>query len=472
MASVKKSLLLSFAQRNGSLVIQFLSSLLIARLLSPHEIGIFSIGSVIVSFSHIVRDFGVANYVVQERELSPDRIRSAQAIVWITSVLIAAALLLGAGVAGELYSEPGVTLTMRVLAVNFLLLPLGSITMALMVREMQFARMFAINMTSCVVQNGTAILLAWLGAGFISLAWGTVAAGVVSAVGLLFCRQVNQPWLPGLKEWRRVFSAGTKLSGSSFFYELGQGGPELVCGKMLGFETVAYFSRGVGAASMLLRALVDGVVPVANSYFAKKSREDEGIKSHYLTAISYLGAFALPAFACLAVMAEPLILFLYGEQWLEAARPMQIVSLGLAGIAIANIAGAVLVGSGRIGVNLKMHAMFQPLKVVMVFFASFAGLNALVMAVAFGDVIITWYSISRANRLVGASWSEFAASLLPTLGLALGTALVCAGALALGQGSGVALKVAIGSIAAGAGWLALLLAMRHPLVHEMRAKRA
>jgi hypothetical protein len=65
--SVRKSLFLSFAQRNGTLLIQFMSSLLIARLLTPHEIGIFSIGSVIVAFSHVVRDFGVANYIVQKK---------------------------------------------------------------------------------------------------------------------------------------------------------------------------------------------------------------------------------------------------------------------------------------------------------------------------------------------------------------------------------------------------------------------
>jgi O-antigen/teichoic acid export membrane protein len=125
----------------------------------------------------------------------------------------------------------------------------------------------------------------------------------------------------GAAEWRHVFSAGFKLSSSTFLYDIGQGGPELICGRTLGFEAVAFFSRGFGAASMLLRALVDGIVPVANAYYAKKAREDASIREPYLTAISYLAVVALPAFAMLVLLAKPLILVLYGVQWSPRRRP-------------------------------------------------------------------------------------------------------------------------------------------------------
>lgn len=131
MLSIRRSLVLSFAQRNITLVIGFLSSLAIVRLLTPNEIGVFSIGAVIVSFLHIVRDMGVSNYLIQEEELSTARIRSAQAIMWITSCSIATLLGLSSYWVGDFYSEPGVALTMQVLAVGFVLLPFGAVTVAL-----------------------------------------------------------------------------------------------------------------------------------------------------------------------------------------------------------------------------------------------------------------------------------------------------------------------------------------------------
>ena len=469
--SVRKSLFLSFAQRNGTLLIQFMSSLLIARLLTPHEIGIFSIGSVIVAFSHVVRYFGVANYIVQEKDLTRDRLRSAQAIVWIASLSIATVLAVFADWAGRFYAEPGVTLTMQVLALNFVIIPFGSVTMALLVRNMDFAKTLQINLACCVVQNATAIGLAWSGVGFISLAWGAVASTLLSSVVLLWFRFPGQSWLPGLREWRHVFSAGFKLSSSTFLYDIGQGGPELICGRTLGFEAVAFFSRGFGAASMLLRALVDGIVPVANAYYAKKAREDASIREPYLTAISYLAVVALPAFAMLVLLAEPLILVLYGAQWASAAPPMQIMALGFGCIALANISGAVLVGSGQIGTNLRMNVIFQPLKVAMVFAVSSWGLSWVAWAVALADVALATYSIAKANEVAGASWGDLTLGLLPAVYVAAGTALVSFGMLSLIGSAQPTVNLLVGGATAMVTWGALLFALRHPLAGELRALR-
>jgi O-antigen/teichoic acid export membrane protein len=101
--------------------------------------------------------------------------------------------------AGRFYAEPGVTLTMQVLALNFVIIPFGSVTMALLVRNMDFAKTLQINLACCVVQNATAIRLAWAGFGFISLAWGAVASTLLSSVVLLWFRFPGQSWLPGLR---------------------------------------------------------------------------------------------------------------------------------------------------------------------------------------------------------------------------------------------------------------------------------
>lgn len=470
MGSFKRSLALSVAQRNASLLIQFVSSLLIARLLTPHEIGIFSIGAVIVSFSHIVRDVGVSNYVVQERELTTERLRSAQAIVWISSLSLAFLVAVFSVWAGWFYAEPGVELTMQVLAINFLLLPIGVVTVALLTREMAFGQLFVVNIAAALAQALTGVLLAWAGFGFISLAWSAVAGGIVSALGSLICRRPEQPWLPGIREWRRVFAAGSKLGSTSLLYEIGLAGPELIAGRALGFEAVAYFSRGLGVGTMVLRSLVDSMSSVAVSYFARQSRSAQDLKAPYLRGVSYMSILALPAFACLATMAEPVILFLYGRQWLEAVMPLQIVSVGLTCLAVTNVAGAVLVGSGQLGTQLRMHAICQPLKILAVLVGvSFFGLAGVAAGVAIGDVSVSLYGLYMANRLLGVSLGEITRAVLPSAAVALGAALLAAGTLrALVPGEPVVIQVALAGLAAGIGWLLGLILTRHPMWDELR----
>lgn len=471
MTSVRKSLALSFAQRNASLIIQFVSTLIIARLLTPHEIGIFSIGAVIVSFSHIVRDLGVSNYIIQERELTRDRIKSAQTIVWITSWSLALLLYLLASWAGEFYAEPGVTLTMQVIAISFLLLPFGAITVALLTREMAFGKILVINLCSTTAQSATAIILASSGFGFISLAWSAVAGAMVAVIGSILCRQRDQPWLPGIREWRRVFSAGTKLSGTSAFYEMGLGGPELITGRTLGFEAVAYFSRGFGAAMMLLRALVDSVLPVAISYFARQSRAESDMKSPYLKGLDYMGAIAFPAFACLSVMASPIVLFLYGQQWNAAVQPLQILCIGLAFLAVGNVASSVLVGSGQIGIHFWLQAVFQSLKILLVVIgAKSLGLTGVTIAVAVGDFCLSMGCFLMANRYLQISFTAFLRQIAPVIGIAVITVgFVHLANWTLGPSQALVLQLAIPGLAAVLGWLIALHVFRHPLLSEIRA---
>src|SRR5574343_1222896 len=85
MANVKKAVFLSVGEKAIVFVIQFVSSVVLARLLSPEEIGIFSIGSLILAMSHELRDMGINSYLIQERDLNPKRLQTAATIAVIMS---------------------------------------------------------------------------------------------------------------------------------------------------------------------------------------------------------------------------------------------------------------------------------------------------------------------------------------------------------------------------------------------------
>lgn len=105
--SIKKSLLFSFAEKYTVLALGFVSSIVLSRLLTPAEVGVYSIGSVVVAVLQIVRDFGVGQYLVKERELTPVKIRAAYSLTLMIAWLIAAVLVLASGPLADFYREPG-----------------------------------------------------------------------------------------------------------------------------------------------------------------------------------------------------------------------------------------------------------------------------------------------------------------------------------------------------------------------------
>ncbi|TAM43293.1 MAG: hypothetical protein EPN61_08505 [Burkholderiaceae bacterium] len=102
--STRKSLVFSFLDRYASLAISIVSSMVIARLLTPTEIGVFSVTMVRLMFVSTVRDLGAGQYLIQEKELTTERIRA----VW--AVQLGRATGLGPGVRGAELRDQSVRL--------------------------------------------------------------------------------------------------------------------------------------------------------------------------------------------------------------------------------------------------------------------------------------------------------------------------------------------------------------------------
>lgn len=171
MANLKKALLISASEKYIVFALQFISSIVLARLLSPHELGIFSVGSLILSLSHALRDLGISNYIIQEKELSPTRLQTAATITLGMSWLLGSGVLLASEPLAEFYREEGVGQVLAVLSLNFFILPFGSVTAAMLRRKMQFDLLIRINLASAVAHATVSIALCYYGAGFIGLAW-------------------------------------------------------------------------------------------------------------------------------------------------------------------------------------------------------------------------------------------------------------------------------------------------------------
>ncbi len=119
MSSVRQAFALSFLTRYISLITQFLASVAIARLLTPEEVGVFSIAAALVFLAQTMRDFGTAQYIVQEKELTRDRIRAAFSVTLLLGWTIGVSLILVASAAGRFYEHEGVEHVILLVSVSF-----------------------------------------------------------------------------------------------------------------------------------------------------------------------------------------------------------------------------------------------------------------------------------------------------------------------------------------------------------------
>ncbi|MDH5412844.1 MAG: oligosaccharide flippase family protein [Flavobacteriaceae bacterium] len=346
--NIRKSLMVSFSQSYVLLAIQFLSSIVIARLLTPTELGVFSIVAVLVSVGNTVRDFGVVDYIVQEKKLTEDRIRSAISLTILSAWGIAVVLVLLSVPLAKFYRQEDVTLLLLILSINFVLLPFGTIIMANMRREMKFIRLAKIKVFVAITQNALALTLAYLGFSYFSMAWAAVLATIVTIIFAQFYRPKGFPILPAFKEMRRVFNFGSFNAFNNIMNDLRLGAPELVLGRTIGMEAVAFFGRANGIISIFNSIIVQSITYVALPHFSAQLRNGDDIVEPFLRSTSYLSIVLWPCFLFVGFAAGPLILTIYGDQWGPSIDLLKIIIIGEIIMAPFTLQAQLFISSGMV----------------------------------------------------------------------------------------------------------------------------
>ena len=137
MNSVRKKISIQFVASNSAMAVNFLLSIILSRMMTPAEIGIFSMSAVIVGLAHVFRDFGVASFIKSQKELTPEILRAAMGVLICASWTIAALLFVLSWPIADFYRQDGVRPTLQVLAAGFMFIPFGSISQAVLGRDLQ-----------------------------------------------------------------------------------------------------------------------------------------------------------------------------------------------------------------------------------------------------------------------------------------------------------------------------------------------
>lgn len=453
--SIRRSLALSLLQRQLALAIHFGATLVLSRLLTPHEIGVFSLCAVVAGFAHSLRDFGTGEYLVQERELTRARIRSAFTVTLAAAWLLAAILYLLAGPLAVFYREPQIAPALAWLSLNFILLPLGTPAFALLTREMQFGRILVLQTVAATVQSGVAIGFAWQGAGVMSLVWGSIAGTLVSVALAAWYRPRDTWVLPGTDSLREIGRFGAAACAASLLGDATRHGHEFILGRSLGFAALGLYNRAGGLVENFHSAVTSAIARVALPAFSRGAADQASLCAAYLQGIRYFTLFAWPLFAFFLVTAEPLILLLFGDQWGGAVTPLRLLALAAIVGAIHAFSAQALVAAGKVRLRLRLEAIALPVQLGMIGIGSVWGLPG----AASGALAAAVAMLAVRQRVMGASLSLAPNALTAACGPALRATLASLPGplmlLAALPGASPFLLVPLCALASAAGWLAV-----------------
>lgn len=463
MSKVRKGVLIALVSSNASMIISFIASVFLARLLTPTEIGIFSVAFVFAGLLRTIRELGLGTYIVQERELTDERLRTAFGISILIAVVTGGMVAALAGFAGDFYQEAGITRSLYVVGLSFLLVPFGSTTMAFLLRNMHFKDLAVVDFISILVQNGSAVLLAWLGFSYMSLAWAALMGTTATVICSFFFRPSSLPWMPSLREWRRVMGFSAFSFGTSLVNYANQTASDLVLGKMLNMESVALFNRANGLSELLNGIIARVVTTVGLPYFSQQGRDGIPPAPAFIEASTIIAMITSPVYAVLAIVAAPAILLLFGSQWVQSIAVLQILCVAAILRGPAFLTNQVMTAAGGIRQQLNLDILGLMIKFAAVIVCAGYGLQAVAWGYCFASVVAVVLKVHVLNRMIDSNWTALwpiaKYGLLTAALSTVGPTLI----MAITPNSPPLLTLAGAGLTALAGWMIAVFVTTNPL---------
>jgi PST family polysaccharide transporter len=381
----------------------FLLGVIVARILQPHDFGIYAVALVVHAIVINVSELGVSAALIRDDATSAHKAAPTVATIAIVTSLVLAAMMAGfAPALAEILGAPTATSTIQVMALTLPLAGLTAVPAALLKRHFRMKRMFVADTANNVSSAIIVIILAFAGWGPLALAWAFVAGQLLTTIVLL--TTPNARYRPGWdrKQAGRLLRFGLPLAGANMIAFAIMNVDYVVVGRLMGSIDLGLYVLAFNISGWPQNVFSSVVRSVSIPAFAKLNEQGGDMAEHFGTALRMVARITLPVCLMLGALAHPLVVTVYGTKWAPAYAALVGLCVMAAARAMIEVFADFLVALGRTKAVLLFPIAWLPALtaglIVLVHTDGLAGAGIAQAAVAWLVVVpLVAYLVSRAG---------------------------------------------------------------------------
>jgi PST family polysaccharide transporter len=431
-------------------VIGIVTTIVLARLLVPHDFGLVTIGLMTISFVNLFGGLGLGAAMIVRQDLDRRGLGCVLTILLATGAVTAGLMAALAPALAALFDEPRLTAILLVLTSVVAISGLNWFYATLVQRELRFRTRFITVATQVVVNSSVAIPLAVVGIGVWSLVAGIIAGAFAYGAALLVLTpyRVRPAWDGGMAVDLLRSSGGFLLQGATAFAQLNA--DYIVVGRVLDATRLGLYSTAYRLGQLPEQAIADPVAKVTFPSFARMRQRGEDIVPAFLSSARFVALVACPVGVVLSGAADPFVRVVLGNKWLPAIGPIAVFGLWAAVRALEVTVGWYLNSVGLAGVAGRISLVLLVAHVpVLVVAAELGDITGVAWAML-GYIVVFLAAVSmvaarRGGAALGDQWRAVqpvvfacAAAWLATRGTSAGVSLPAAESLTLSVAAGLA----------------------------------
>lgn len=413
--AVLSGLFWQYAEKCGAEVIQFVVSIIIARILSPSDYGLIGLITVFISVASVFASSGLGQALVQRKEINNKDYSTVFFYSIAFSVVIYGILFFIAPYIAKFYNSPILIQIVRVLGLTVIVGSINGVQRSYVQKTMQFRRFFVSTLWGKGISAIVGISLAYAGYGVWALVGQQLSMTITDTVVLW----ITVKWRPQLtfsvKRMKEMFSFGWKLLCSSLIDTVYSNIYSLVIGKTYSTSDLGFYNRGKQFPMLIINNINSSIQSVLFPILAEVQDEKDRLKSMVRRSMVTSTFIIFPAMAGLAAIAEPLTVILLTDKWLPAVPFIQFCCFTYAFWPISTANLQAINALGRSDIFLKLEIIKKIIGIVVLCLTLPHGLMVMMTARCFNTVLSSFINAYPNKKLLGYTYWEQVKDMLPSI---------------------------------------------------------
>lgn len=302
------------------------STIVVARLLTPNDYGLVGMAALYLGLVALVSEFGIGSAIVTLRDLTDEAIAQLNTVSVIVGISIFALSFAAARPLAAFFHAPALVPVVLTLSISFIVGACKSVPNAILQRNFRFRTLATIDATRAVFVAAVAVTLAISGFHYWALVLSEVS-GVALATIFTIAKSPQRFAIPHLAAIERAITFSRRVLVGRVSWFVYSNADFLVAGRVLGQAALGAYDFAWTLTNLPVEKLTSLVSNVTPTVFASVQDDDKALERHVLAITEGIAVIAFPIAIGIGLVSSDLIHAVFGEKWVAAIVPLQLLSI-------------------------------------------------------------------------------------------------------------------------------------------------
>lgn len=375
---------------------QFVLGIILARILSPEDYGLIGMIMIFLAISITFTDSGFSKALIQKKDRDEKDFSTVFYFNLIVAVGFYFVLFVTSPFIAQFYNEPILTSLIRVISLIIIINSLTVVQRSKLTINIDFKTQTKASLLSIILSGIFGIYLAYSGYGVWSLVIQAVLRALINVIVLWYYSK----WIPRdgfhYNRFKTLFSFGSKLLLARLLETVYNNIYLIVIGKLFSTAELGYYTRAKQLKDFPSANITSILQKVTFPLLSGIQDDDVRLKENYRLIIKLSALTVFPLMIGLAALAEPIIIIILTEKWLDSVWMLQLLCFAGMWYPIHALNLNVLTVKGRSDLFLRLEIIKKVIITVVLIVSIPFGIKAMIIGQIItsiiGLVINTYYT--------------------------------------------------------------------------------